>query len=148
MHWEYSQSCWYGIFDLVLWTIAPPSNLLSGSTPPTFPPSQCQSAVYKDSVWLGGGEGCWVLLETIFCRSLTLCIWPDSEPTKLLDHPKRKPKKGRGRRRINTCRKVPFQVNFYRWRHFALLSISLIFLRHKLSLSPFNGHQLIYCTST
>ncbi len=32
--------------------------------------------------------GCWVLLETFFWRSLTLCIWPDSEPTKLLDHPK------------------------------------------------------------
>ncbi len=29
-----------------------------------------------------------VLLETIFFRSLILCIWPDSEPTKLADHPK------------------------------------------------------------
>ncbi len=27
-------------------------------------------------------------LEIIFCMSFTLCIWPDSEPTKLLDHPK------------------------------------------------------------
>ncbi len=34
----------------------------------------------------GKGWGCWVLMETIFCRSLSLCIWPDSEPTKLLDH--------------------------------------------------------------
>jgi hypothetical protein len=25
---------------------------------------------------------------TIFCRSFTLCFWPDSEPTKLLHHPK------------------------------------------------------------
>jgi hypothetical protein len=34
-----------------------------------------------------------VLLETIFCRSLTLCIWPDSEPTKLLHHPKQNPRR-------------------------------------------------------
>ncbi len=36
------------------------------------PPSLCQSTVYTDNVWLAGrgwGEGCWVLLETIFCRS-------------------------------------------------------------------------------
>jgi hypothetical protein len=26
---------------------------------------------------------------------------------------------------INTCRKVPLQVNFFRWRHFALVSILL-----------------------
>ena len=32
-------------------------------------------------------------------------------------------------KRINTCRKVPLQVNFFRWRHFALPSMSLIFLR-------------------
>ncbi len=50
--------------------------------------SQCQSTVYTDIVWLWGGGGCWVVLETIFCRSFTLCIWPDSEHTKLLNHPK------------------------------------------------------------
>ncbi len=27
---------------------------------------------------------------------------------------------------INTCREVLFQVNFFRWRHFALVSIKLI----------------------
>ncbi len=27
---------------------------------------------------------------------------------------------------INTCREVPLQVNFFRWRHFALVSIQLI----------------------
>ena len=27
---------------------------------------------------------------------------------------------------VNTCRKVPLQVNFFRWRHFALVSISLM----------------------
>ncbi len=30
-------------------------------------------------------------------------------------------------RQINTCRKVPLQANFFRWRHFALPSISLLF---------------------
>ncbi len=30
-----------------------------------------------------------------------------------------------GLRQINTCRKVPLQVNFFSWRHFALSSISL-----------------------
>ncbi len=34
-------------------------------------------------------------------------------------------------RQINTCRKVPLQVNFFRWRHFALPFMSLIFLRVK-----------------
>ncbi len=38
------------------------------------------------------------------------------------------PNKKEGLRQINTCRKVPLQVNFLRWRHLALLSISLIFL--------------------
>jgi hypothetical protein len=27
---------------------------------------------------------------------------------------------------INTCRKVPLQVNFFRWRHFVLVSIKLM----------------------
>ncbi len=53
----------------------------------------------------GRGWGCWVLFETIFCRSLTLSIWPDSDPSKLLYHPK---SMRRGSlRQINTCRKVP-----------------------------------------
>ncbi len=30
-------------------------------------------------------------------------------------------------RQINTCCKVPLQVNFFRWRHFALPSMSLIY---------------------
>ncbi len=54
----------------------------------------------------------WYLLETIFCRSWTLIIWPDSVPTKLLDHPKHKHRRGGGLKQINTCRKVPLQVNF------------------------------------
>jgi hypothetical protein len=34
-----------------------------------------------------------------------------------------------GLRQINTCSKVHLQVNFVRWRHFALPSMSLFFLR-------------------
>ncbi len=34
------------------------------------------------------------------------------EPTKLLDHPKQKPMMGGGLRQVNSCRKVPLQVNF------------------------------------
>ncbi len=74
----------------------------------TSPLSPLQSTVYTDSVWLGGGGGCPVLLKK------TLYIWPDSEPTKLLDHPKQKPRRGGGLRQINTSRKVPLQVSFFR----------------------------------
>ncbi len=66
-----------------------PSNLLSGSTPP---PPPCVNSIYRQCVAVMGWGGCWVLLETIFCRCLTLWIWPDSELTKLLDHPKQKPR--------------------------------------------------------
>ncbi len=38
-------------------------------------------------------------------------------------------------RQINTCRKVPLKVDFCRWRHFALLSMSLIFLWLKIRKS-------------
>jgi hypothetical protein len=37
-------------------------------------------------------------------------------------------------RQINTCRKVPLQVNFFRWWHLALPSMSLMFLRFLWSL--------------
>ncbi len=36
--------------------------------------------------------------------------------------------RGGGLRQINTCRKVPLQVNFLRWPHFALPSMRLISL--------------------
>ncbi len=32
----------------------------------------------------GGGRGFWVVLKTIFCRSLTLCFWPGSQTDKHL----------------------------------------------------------------
>jgi hypothetical protein len=50
--WRYSQSCWYFRPSFVNYC---PSNLPSVS--PLPPPSQSQSTVYTDSVWLGGGCG-------------------------------------------------------------------------------------------
>jgi hypothetical protein len=49
-----------GIFDPALLTIAPPMFSLV-HLPIPLPPSLCQSTVYTDSVWLGGGEGLRVL---------------------------------------------------------------------------------------
>jgi hypothetical protein len=100
--WIFCQSCWCFRPSFVS---SCPANLFFGSTLPSFP---CQSIVYTDSVWLGGGVGCRVVLETIVCRSLTLCIWPDSEPTKLHDHPKQKPGSGGDLRKIKPTTKSLF----------------------------------------
>ncbi len=48
---------------------------------------------------------------------------------------------------INTCRKVPLLVKFFRLRHFALPSMSLIFLRAGVSILPlrsFLGLKNVY----
>jgi hypothetical protein len=34
-----------------------------------------------------------------------------------------------GLRQITTCRKAPLQVNYFRWQHFPLFSMGLLFLR-------------------
>jgi hypothetical protein len=68
-------------------------------------------SIYRQCVAVREWGG-WILLDTIFCRSLKLRIWPDSEPPKLLDHPKQKTRTGGGLRQIKTWRKVPLQVNF------------------------------------
>ncbi len=74
--------------ELYLCTVATLLYLLSDLLPHS-PPSQY--TVYTDNVWLWGGwGGGWNVLWTIFCRSFTLCFWSDSEPTKLLHHPKQK----------------------------------------------------------
>jgi hypothetical protein len=49
------------------------------------------------------------VLQTIFCRDLTLCFLP----TKLLHHPEQNPRREGGLRQTNTCRKVPLKVNFF-----------------------------------
>ncbi len=123
-----------GIFDPALWTIATLTFSLV-HTPHPSPPSQSQCTVLTVCAWevVGGGGGCWVVLVTIFCRSLTTCFWPDSEPTQLLYHPK--PKRAGGLREINTCCIVPLQVNFFRQQHLELLSSSLISLRITISIA-------------
>jgi hypothetical protein len=50
--WRYSQSCWYFRPSFVNYC---PSGVLSDSPLPTPPPSLCQSTVYTESEWLGGG---------------------------------------------------------------------------------------------
>jgi hypothetical protein len=82
--WRYSQSCWYFLPSFVNYC---PSSLLSGSPPPHLPlPKVKVQNIKTECGWEGVGW-CWILLEIIFCRSLTLCFWPDSEPTKLLTTP-------------------------------------------------------------
>ncbi len=112
---RYSQSYWYFRTSIVNFC---PYYLLQLHLPHTSPSSQSQSIVWTDSV--RGGGRCWVVLDTIFCRSLTPCFWSDSESTKLQHHPKQKPRRRGGLRQINTCRKVPLQVNFFDniWRCF------------------------------
>jgi hypothetical protein len=98
--WRYSQSCWYFRPSFLNYC---PFNLLSSSPPPPLPKVKVQQIVCGLEV-VGG---CWVVLQTIFCRILTFCFWPDSEPTNLLYHPKQNHRRGGGLRQINTCRKVP-----------------------------------------
>ncbi len=66
------------------------SNLLSSSPTPPLPPFP--KSTYTVCGWEGMGVLSW--LESKFCRSLSLCFWPDSEPTKLQHHPKKKSRKG------------------------------------------------------
>ncbi len=93
--WRYSQPCWY-ISDPVLWTVATL----------TFSLAQVLSLV-----------GDYILQEfnTLYMTRF--------RTYKLLDPPKQKPRRWVGLRKINTCHKVPLQVNFFTGRHFALVSI-------------------------
>jgi hypothetical protein len=90
IHWRSSQSCWY--FPPSFLNCCP-SNLLSGTTLSPLPPS-CVKVHYLQTVcgWEGVG-GCCVQLETIFCRSLTLCICRTYNIA--IDDPEQKPLEGR-----------------------------------------------------
>ncbi len=107
--WRYCQSWWY--FRPLMWTSAPLTFSLV-HLPPSSPfPVWISTEVCSHTVCNRGGRGLGCV-ESIY-RSYTLCIWPDSEPTKLLYHPKQKPRRGGCLRQINTCRQVPLLVNFY-----------------------------------
>ncbi len=92
------------IFDPDLWTIAS-INFSLVHLPPPLPPS-CG--------WEGVWGGSWVVLETIFCRSLTLCSDQIENLQNCFTTPKQKPRRGGGHRQVNTCRKVSLQVIFLR----------------------------------
>jgi hypothetical protein len=105
---EESQSGWY--FRPLLWTSAPLTFSLVHL--PLLPPPCVTKfrGMSLYSVQQGGGIGlCREHLQELLYK---LCIWPDSEPTKLLYHPKQKPRRGGGLRQINTCRQGHLQVNF------------------------------------
>jgi hypothetical protein len=65
------------------------SRIWSAALFPVTSPTPCFK-VYADIVLLGGARGrgvesCW---RPYSVRSFTLCMWPYSEPTKLLTHHK------------------------------------------------------------
>jgi hypothetical protein len=97
--WRYSQSCWY--FRLIFVNCCPSKPSLWFTSPP-FLPNVNKYTVYT---------------YISILNTLMQCV-----------------KRGGGYGvldlgKINTCRKVPLHVIFWRWRHFALPSMSFIFLR-------------------
>jgi hypothetical protein len=62
---------------------------------------------------MGDGGGLISVRDHILQEFNTLYLTRYVEPTKLLDHPKQKPRKGGGLRQMNTCRRVPLQDFFY-----------------------------------
>ncbi len=133
--WRYSQSCWYFRPSLMNYCT---SNLLFGSPPPSLPLSKIKVQYIKTVFGWEGIEGCWVVLETIFCRRLTLCFWLDAEPT--VQNCYTTPNKylgGEGAWQINTCRKVPYQVNFFK-----ILTFGIALYQSNLSTPvPFESHD-------
>jgi hypothetical protein len=53
-----------------------------------------------------------VLLQTIYCRSFTLYIYPESEPAKLLDQPHSKTLEGMGPQAEQPLPQSPFTGKF------------------------------------
>ncbi len=129
LEWRYSQSCWYFRPSFVNYCL---SNLLSGSTSPPPLPKAIVQYIQTSCGWVGVGGGVLSCFGDHILQEFNILFWPDWEPTKLLYHPKQKPRRGGGLRQINTCRKVPLHDNFLRDRHLALLS--LIFLRSHTSV--------------
>jgi hypothetical protein len=100
-----------GIFDSALWTVAPLTFSLVQLSPTLspFPVSK-----YKYIQTVGGGKlspvGDHILQEFYTLYR----IWPDSKPTKFLDHPKQKPWRGGGGPQTdNHMPQSPFTDNFF-----------------------------------
>ncbi len=110
--WRYTVSH-VGIFDAALWTVAPLTfSLLQLSPPPPHPPSLCQSIVYTVQTMCGWwGVGVLSPVGDHILQEFNTLYLTRFRITKLLDH----------LRQINTCRKVPLQVKFFRLWHFALV---------------------------
>ncbi len=103
--WEIQSVMWY--FRPLLWT-STPLTFSMVHLPPSLSlfPVWISTGVCIHAVCNGGGGGDRVVWRE-YIRSYTICIWPDSEPIKLLYHPRQKPLRRRGLRQINTCRQVP-----------------------------------------
>ncbi len=132
IYWRYSQSCWY--FRPHLWTSVPlTQNWFTYPPPPPLLPcvNKYKGMYYVYIQCIMGGSGC---VESIY-MSYTLCIWPDSEPTKLLNHPTQKPRRGGGLRQINTCRHVPLLVNFF------LKPTLRVWCLYRYLVHAFNSHS-------
>ncbi len=113
MDWRYSQSsqaCWYFQPSFMNYCT---SNLLSGSSP-SFPPFP----------------------KTIFCRSLTLCFWPDSEPTKS--------RRGGGPQTDIHLPQSPFTGHFSISLIFARLSCLFFYSEKQHSFLPSKTLSILY----
>ncbi len=140
MDWRYSQSCWY--FRPLLWTSAPLNfSLVHLPQPVSTSAGVCIYSVCNRG---GGGSGC---VECIY-RSYTLCIWPDSEPTKLLYHLKQKPKEGREPQTDKHLPPSPFKGQFLRkaniWDWILLVIWSFFCFRPPAPTIPFGCLHLNY----
>jgi hypothetical protein len=137
---RYSQSRWYFRPSCVSYC---PSNLSSSPLPSS--PLPCVEVQQTVCGWEGVGgrviELCWRPYSAGVSHS---CIWPDSEPTKLPNHSKQ----NLGGLTDKTCREVPLQVNLFWWRHFALLSINLIFSTYSTLYSDtiYSQYCIVYKT--
>ncbi len=112
-------------FTSNLVTVSPPSPFLVWISTGLF-------IYFIQRVTGGRGSGC---VESIY-RSYTLCIWPDSVPTKLLYHPKQQPWRGGG------LRKSLFWSIFKKSRHLRFESISNFVYAAVLRI-----HKILVCGS-
>ncbi len=115
--WRYYQSGWYFRPSFVNYC---PSNLSLVHLPHPSPPSLSQITVYKDSVWLGGGEGGGSLScvgDQILQEFNTLFMIDQIQNLQncYLYSPQTKTQEGRGPLTNKHLPQSPLQVNFFRY---------------------------------